>query len=237
MYYRMNIVNFAGIIHQTFITMRKTYILLAINALLLLGLTGASAQSFNAGLIVGPSFCQVDGDDYFGYHQLGFTTGAYVNLFVAEHLAVQMELKYSLHGAHSSDIEVNEYNYLPYNLRLHYAEIPLMLRYDLGALRFRSRLFDAIILEAGTSLDFRLKATEDVDADYETTTYRWNSFSMTGNVGAHFAFNNHWGMGARWLYSIVPCRFSGELPSWFYGHYYNKVWQVFVTYNLNSPLR
>ena len=83
------------------------------------------AQSFNAGLIAGATFAQVDGDHYAGYHQLGFTAGAYANLPLDDYFAVQLELKYSLLGAHSSDKEVNEYYYPPYSLRLHYAEIPL----------------------------------------------------------------------------------------------------------------
>ena len=117
--------------------------------------TKGYAQRFNAGLIAGATFCQVDGEEYAGYHQLGFTGGAYVNLPFESHLAAQMELKYSLLGAHSSDVEVREYNYRPYSLRLHYAEIPLMLRYDFGYFSVGGTSLDFITLEAGVSLDFR----------------------------------------------------------------------------------
>ena len=196
----------------------------------------AKAQSFNAGLIVGPTFCQVDGDHYAGFHQLGFTAGAYANWPLANHLSTQLEVKYSLLGAHSSDKEVNEYYYNPYSLRLHYAEIPLMLRYDLGNFRVGGRPLDFLTLEAGISADVRLKATEDVDADYEVTTSRWSPISATANAGVHVAFNDHLGLGARFMYSVVPCRFSGN-PGWFYNQYYNKVVQITLTYNINSPLR
>ena len=202
------------------------------------GVEVASAQSFNAGLIAGATFCQVDGDKYAGFHQLGFTAGAYVNLPMDDYFSAQMELKYSLLGAHSSQYEIEErVPTLPrYSLRLHYAEIPLMLRCNLGMFRVGGRPLDFITLEAGVSLDFRLKATEDVNADYQVTTNRWNFFSMTGNAGLHFAFNEHWGLGARFMYSVVPCRFTGN-PGWFYNQYYNKVVQFCVTYNINSPLR
>ena len=196
----------------------------------------AKAQSFNAGLIVGPTFCQVDGDHYAGFHQLGFTAGAYANWPLANHLSTQLEVKYSLLGAHSSDKEVNEYYYNPYSLRLHYAEIPLMLRYDLGNFRVGGRPLDFLTLEAGISADVRLKATEDVDADYEVTTSRWSPISATANAGVHVAFNDHLGLGARFMYSVVPCRFTGN-PGWFYNQYYNKVVQITLTYNINSPLR
>ena len=194
------------------------------------------AQSFNAGLIAGATFAQVDGDHYAGYHQLGFTAGVYANLPFDDYFSAQLELKYSLLGAHSSDKEVNEYYYNPYSLRLHYAEIPLMLRYNLGVFRVGGRPLDFITLEAGASLDFRLKATEDVDADIQFTTNRRNIFSATANAGLHFAFNEHFGLGARFMYSVVPCRFTGN-PGWFYNQYYNKVVQFTLTYNINSPLR
>ena len=194
------------------------------------------AQSFNAGLVAGPTFCQVDGDNYAGFHQLGFTAGAYANLPLDDYFAVQMELKYSLLGAHSSDKEVNEYYYNPYSLRLHYAEIPWMLQYNLGVFRVSGRSLDFLTLEAGISADVRLKATEDTDADYQVTTSRWSPISATANAGVHVAFNDHLGLGARFMYSVVPCRFSGN-PGWFYNQYYNKVVQITLTYNINSPLR
>ena len=216
--------------------MKKVILLSLISIVLAFGSTRALAQSFNAGLIVGPTFCQVDGDHYAGFHQVGFTAGAYANLPVANHLSVQMELKYSLFGAHSSGKEVSEYYYTPYSLRLHYAEIPLMLRYDLGVFRIAGRPLDFITLEAGISADVRLRATEDVDTDFQVTTSRWNLLSATANAGVHFAFNDHLGLGARFMYSVAPCRFTGN-PGWFYNQYYNKVIQITLTYNLNSPLR
>ena len=217
--------------------MKKFFISLII-VLPLLGIGKLQAQSFNAGLIVGPTFCQVDGDSYYGFHQLGFTAGAYANLPLEDNFSVQMELKYSLLGAHSSHYEITERipPLKPYSLRLHYAEIPLMLQYNLGNFRVGGRPLDFITLEAGASVDVRLRATEDVDADYQVTTSRWNLLSATANAGVHFAFNDHFGLGARFMYSAAPCRFTGN-PGWFFNQYYNKVIQFTLTYNINSPLR
>ena len=218
--------------------MKRLFYILVFSVLLSFGSTIAKAQSFNAGLIAGPTFCQVDGDHYAGFHQLGFTAGAYANLPLEENFSVQMELKYSLLGAHSSHYEITERipPLKPYSLRLHYAEIPLMLQYNLGVFRVSGRSLDFLTLEAGISADVRLRATEDVDADYQVTTSRWSPISATANAGVHVAFNDHLGLGARFMYSVVPCRFSGN-PGWFYNQYYNKVVQITLTYNINSPLR
>lgn len=216
--------------------MKKLVFTLSVVFCLFSGVKMSVAQSFNGGLLVSPVFSQVDGDHYAGYNQLGVSAGAYINLPFADHFSAQMEMRYSLLGAHSSVKEISEYYYEPYNLRMHYAEIPLMLRYDLGYFRVGGRSLDFITLEAGVSLDFLLRATETVDTDYQVTTSRWNFFSSTVNGGIHFAFNEHWGLGARFMYSVVPCRFTGK-PGWFYGQYYNKVILLTLTFNINSPLR
>lgn len=186
----------------------------------------ASAQSFNAGVIAGGTFCQVDGDTYAGFHQLGFTVGAYANLPFGRYLSGQMELKYSLLGAHSSHKEVSEYGYLPYSLRMHYVEIPLMLQGTFGI----------FTIEAGASIDVLMRATEDVNGDYQVTTRRWSRVSATANAGVHFDITKHFGLGARFMYSVAPCRFTGN-PGWFFNQYYNKVIQITATYNINSPLK
>ena len=192
----------------------------------------ASAQSFNAGVFAGGTFCQVDGDTYAGFHQLGFTVGAYANLPFGEYLSGQMELKYSLLGAHSSDKEVREYGYNSYSLRMHYVEIPLMLRFNLGVFHV-----NFITLEAGASIDVLMRATENVmNGGPEVTTRRWSRISATANAGIHFDIAKNFGIGARFMYSVAPCRFTGN-PGWFYNQYYNKVIQITATYNINSPLR
>ena len=206
---------------------RLFIVLIAVFALL----GKAQAQSFNAGVIAGATFCQVDGEEYAGFHQLGFTVGPYANLPFGEYLSGQMELKYSLLGAHSSDKEVREYGYNSYSLRMHYVEIPLMLRFNLGVFRV-----NFITLEAGASIDVLMRATEDVNGDYQVTTRRWSRISATANAGVHFDITKHFGLGARFMYSVAPCRFTGN-PGWFYNQYYNKVIQITATYNINSPLR
>lgn len=214
--------------------MKKSSIILITSILFVLSLSRATAQSFNAGLIAGATFSQIDGDKYLGFNQLGLTAGGYVNLSVSDHFALQMELKYTQMGAHSSVKEVREYGYPEYDLRLHYAEIPLMLRYDFGYFNIGGKSLDFLLLEAGISMDFLLKQQGEID--YSTALWKLNFFSVTGNFGIHFNITDHFGVGARMMYSILPMQTNPTPQRWF-DHSYNRVIQATVTYNFYSPLR
>lgn len=215
-------------------TMKKLIIILTFSILSLISFNKSYAQSFNGGLIAGPTFCQVDGDQYAGFHKIGFTAGGYVNLPIAKHFAIQMELKYTQMGAHSSTKEVVEYYYPPYNLTLHYAEIPVMLRYDFGHFKVKGKPLSNLALELGVGLDFLLKYHGELDAI--TQYWKLNFFSVTGNFGVHYFFTDHFGIGARMMYSITPMQ-TNPTPQWFFDHSYNKVIQLTLTYNINSPVR
>lgn len=213
--------------------MKKTVFSFLFFFMLLSGAKVAVAQSFNGGLIAGATFCQVDGDKYFGYNKLGFTAGGYVNLPIANHFALQMELKYTQMGAKSSIKEAELQTYGQYKLVLHYAEIPLMLRYDFGHFTVYGKSLDFLSLEAGFSLDFLLKYYGEMGSQQ---FWKFNFFSVSGNFGLHFALSDHWGLGARMMYSITPMQ-TNPTPQWVFNHAYNKVIQATVTYNINSPVR
>ena len=104
---------------------------LVIAVLLTLAGVGLRAQSFDGGLIAGAVTSQVDGDGYAGFHQLGCTGGFFGRIPTDGPSSWQLELKYSLYGAHSDSKEV-EYGMNPMDIRLHYIEIPVLYRYDLS---------------------------------------------------------------------------------------------------------
>lgn len=203
-------------------------------AFLTLGSINAFAQSFDAGLVAGATMSQIDGDKYYGYNKLGLTAGAFVSLPVAEHFAAQMELKYTQMGAKSSIREAELPDYGPYKLMLHYAEIPLMLRYDFGHFTINGKSLDFLMLEAGISLDFLLKHHGEMD--YATQDWKLNFFSATGNIGAHFDITNRIGLGVRMMYSFLPMQ-TNPTPLRLFDHSWNKVIQGTLTYSIYSPLR
>jgi len=194
------------------------------------------AQSFNGGLIGGATFAQIDGEKLAGYHKLGLTGGAYVNIPVAEHFVLQTELKYTQMGAKST-IKEAEIQNKDLNIRLHYVEFPIMMRYDFGYFIVNGKKADFINLEAGLSLDFLMKSVEEINGAVEETAQFWKFFSITANAGIHFILTDHIGIGARMIYSITPIRTNTISSIWNHGHSTNKVIQLTLTYNINSPLR
>ena len=214
--------------------MKHTKIIILTLFALLLSIQVSFAQSFNGGLIAGATASQVDGDRYSGYHHLGYTAGAYINLPFENSFALQMEMKYSLFGAHS-DVKEVENGMSPYVLHLHYAEMPLMARYNLERFHVGTKSLDFITLEAGISLDFLLKNSGGVDNEPEIESNSWRFFSATANIGIHFDLNEHWGIGVRGMYSFIPIRiYVDNTQSNLVTHFYNKVWQAVITYNLKA---
>ena len=216
--------------------MRNGFRFIVLSVMLFMGLV-SFAQSFNGGLLAGGVISQVDGDRYSGYHHLGFTAGAYVNLPFDDNFSLQTELKYSLFGAHSSVDEV-EAGQNPYSLNLHYVEMPVMARYNLGLLNINGKHLDFLVLEAGVSFDFLMDNSESANNEPALYTKRWNFFSMTANVGVHFDLNERWGVGIRYMYSFWPIRVRVDNTQLgLVTHYKNNVLQATITYNIMAPGR
>lgn len=92
-------------------------------------------RTFYGGLIVGSNFCQVDGDNFAGYHKAGWNAGVVVYTKLASHLMASMELLYSQKGSRAAQNQLprlaNDQStvLVDYNIRLNYAEIPLCISY------------------------------------------------------------------------------------------------------------
>lgn len=203
----------------------------------------ATAQSFNGGLIVGGVVSQVNGDGYGGFHQAGFTGGGFINLPFGQCSAVQMELKYSMFGSHSSTGEVINNGQKEYKLRLNYIELPVMYQYSLTKLRIGQRSLSFITLEIGLSLNYLFNYKEFVDKS--PTVYNssdpWTKlkFSATGNVGVHFNMTHGLGLNIRYMNSILPIRVKysedGTGRYWDYrNNYFNIVLQAALTYTIGA---
>ena len=188
------------------------------------------AQAFDAGLAAGVVASQINGDGYAGYHQIGWTAGVFGRIPTDGPSSWQLELKYSLFGAHSDSKEL-DYGLLPMNIRLHYIELPIMYRYDLSELIINGRTFDFITLEAGLSADFLVKNSQSANNDGGFENPSWLFFSVTGNLGVQFDINDRLGFNIRSMNSLTPCRWKPEIPGYL-NNYFNIVMEAKVVYTI-----
>ena len=209
--------------------MKKTITLLFTITLSLISLR-CHAQSFDGGLTAGVVASQINGDNYAGYHQIGWTGGIFGRIPTDGPSSWQLELKYSLFGAHSDNKEI-EAGMLPMNVRLHYVELPIMYRYNLSKLSVNGKRLDFTTLELGLSGDFLFKNVQEADHDGGFDISSWAFFSVTGNIGLQFDINDRFGINLRFMNSVVPCRWKPNVGSYFL-HYFNTVLEATATYTI-----
>lgn len=120
--------------------------------LILLGTTLSAQKTFTAGIIGGVNGCQIHGDSYSGFDQIGFVGGGFVVTNPGAAWQAQFGIQYSRKGSRhlvSRDLG----GYRDFELRMHYIDIPLMVKYntkkvffDFGAafgILFKTRFWDA----------------------------------------------------------------------------------------------
>lgn len=205
--------------------MKKIAVLLFAISLSLLGLK-SQAQSFDGGLTGGVVASQINGDGYGGFHQIGWTAGVFGRIPSGRWSSWQLEMKYSLYGAHSDIKETPEMN-----IRLHYIEMPVMFRYNLGGININGRHMDFITAEIGLSGDFLIKSNQEAGYDGGFDNPSWAFFSVTGNIGLQFDINDRWGINIRSMNSLIPCRWKPNVGSYFL-HYFNIALQATVVYTI-----
>ena len=208
--------------------MNKLHILALAAILSFISFEGRS-QSFDGGLIAGAVTSQINGDGYGGFHQLGYTAGFFGRIPTDGPSSWQMELKYSLYGAHS-DAKEEQWGLNPMSIRLHYVELPLLFRYDLSQFNINGKTLDFITLELGLSGDFLLRGTQSANFEDYFDNDAWLFFSVTGDIGVQFDLNEQLGINIRSMNSLTPCRFHPEAPVFSWYHYYNIALQATVVY-------
>ena len=208
--------------------MSKLHILALAAILSFISIEGRS-QSFDGGLIAGAVTSQINGDGYGGFHQLGYTAGFFGRIPTDGPSSWQMELKYSLYGAHS-DAKEEQWGLNPMSIRLHYVELPLLFRYNLSQFNINGKSLDFITLELGLSGDFLLRGTQSANFEDYFDNDAWLFFSVTGDIGVQFDLNERLGINIRSMNSLTPCRFHPEAPVFSWYHYYNIALQATVVY-------
>ncbi len=152
------------------------------------------AQEFKAGIYAGMSACQLDGDRYSGYNKAGITGGVFVNRLFNTKIAYQLGLRYAQKGSSRVDNKNNVF----YKSDLHYAELPVSVRY------YHYKKLD---FEAGISLNYLIKAREDKTSyGYTDANPAFNKFEVGGFAGINYNFTNKWLLMAHFCYSLTAAR-------------------------------
>ena len=123
--------------------MKRFRIIIVLLALLVLAPTLLHAQIIKGEVFFGGNACQVDGDECFGFKKFGVHAGAgaLIPVYTSQSVSldVGLEVLFNQKGAYKKHANVSNSTFpYAYNLKLNYAEIPLMFyvtdkdRYSLG---------------------------------------------------------------------------------------------------------
>jgi hypothetical protein len=165
---------------------------------------------FYAGVVAGINACQIDGDNFTGYHKAGLNAGFISFIKFKPKLLGSIELLYAQKGARNATI----YNSpqvgsvpLIYDAKLNYVEIPITLLYQVqdrmhGGIGFSySRLFseeEGIDAIAPSTINSREPNFEKQDINFLVSM----SYQLTGSLFAR----------ARYQYSLTSIRASNQIP-------------------------
>jgi hypothetical protein len=185
---------------------------------------------FYAGLIGGANFCQVDGDNFAGYHRIGLNVGGIGYFQLPKHLAISWEILYSQKGAKSDVVRYSNLDstlILKYDIVANYAEIPLMLNY-----------FDKRKSHVGMGVSYsRLVASSEssktsapIAADLNKYPFRKDNFDFLIGAQLHLAKGLY--LNIRFQYSLVPIRTSSPPGYAREQEQYNNTWVVRFMYLL-----
>ena len=108
--------------------MKRHKLILLLLALLMTAPTLLHGQIVKGELFFGGNACQVDGDECYGFKKFGIHAGAGALVPITSWMDIGLELLYNQKGAFKRNAYVSNSTFpYAYNLKLNYAEIPLMI--------------------------------------------------------------------------------------------------------------
>jgi hypothetical protein len=179
----------------------------------------AFTQRILGGIYMGANLTQVDGDEYYGFHQIGLNVGptAIIPFGKNKKWSVGFELLFSQKGSYHR----GETDTTTYRLRLNYVDIPVLVHFT-----------DKKIISAGAGIAYgQLVGAKETEYGEQTETniqgpYSMIDFSVIGDV--QFRLWKRLWLGLRYQYTILPIRtrdFYNEVTkeSWTREQYNNVI--------------
>ena len=151
---------------------------------------GLSGQTFQASLLAGGNFSQIDGDDLFGYHQLGANAGIRVVAILNDRWRVGPEILFSQQGArrnqNSTNVSVFD------RIDLNTLEVPLMVYYKdwrltaEAGLSYQNLFSYTVVSSGGEDITAATPLNSDLVAIKAGVT-----FFLTERLGLNLRFSKH----------------------------------------------
>lgn len=169
--------------------LRVLLLLFAVTAI-----TASAQKSFQAGIVAGINGCQIHGDSYSGFDQIGFVAGGFVSTNPGEAWQAQFGIQYSRKG--SRHVLHPDYGgYRDFELRLNYIEVPLLVRYN------TKKVFFDLGLAAGVLFKVREWDTQERVPPQE---FKRMEFALTGGIG--FNLNEKMFIEFTTTHSLLPIK-------------------------------
>lgn len=189
--------------------MKRKYIPLLIIFLLTLT-TGAKAQRFQGGVLVGLNASQIDGDTWAGFFKGGLLTGAFVNTHLRDKWGAQLEIKYSAKGS-APHPESADY---PMKIKLTYIDVPVVARYE---------AVNHLNIEGGLSINYLFNSKAFVGSWMDLDQEGLKSFETAIVIGINYQFFQRFDFNIRYNYSLLPIRGKYVTSTWGDGVWYSQV--------------
>jgi len=179
------------------------------------------AQNIRGEFIGGFNLAQVDGDEVVGYRKIGFNGGFGAALPFSKNWYVSVETIFNQKGAYKKyPLNSNNLSLPYYNLRLNYAEIPLLVHYN-----------DKNQITAGLGLSYgRVVSMREIEHGNQI---KWNSVSGPYNTDdfnilVDFRLKAVWKLyfNFRYAYSVSKIRtrhFDNSVNTWTRKQYNNLI--------------
>ena len=182
-------------------------------------------RTFYGGLILGGNFCQVDGDNFAGFHKVGLNAGGVVYIKLDQHIAASMEVLFSQKGSRATTPQVlaSGFYILKYGIDLNYAEVPIMINY-----------FDKRKSHFGGGLSYSQLAssneyiTTNPPTAYDLSKYPFKKSDLNLLLSGSLHLYKGFFLNLRFQYSLISIR--NTVPNVTRGAQFNNLWAVRVMY-------
>ncbi len=163
------------------------------------------AQDFSAGFMVGPVVSEIDGDGVGGLDKLGYSFGGFVNREIDKNITFQFEIRFTEKGSKKpADLKNDDPE--SWTIKLSYIDFPLLLQYTPDA---------PVVFEAGAGPAYLLGVKyrdESGTLPHDNSDEVYKRLEAFGCVGAHFIFNDHASVNARYNYSFLNISKAEAIP-------------------------